>query len=154
MPYRLVSEQMLKEHEVLARLSDALRTAIRWGQHGDLARKLSAVQFLTESFQRHLERMLELEEQGGYLALLTQSHPQLQSRANAFRQEHAQFRETTQRLVQWMSQNHEPAQADVESVFNDFTALLEQIDSHNKRELDLLQEVILHQHAEKADPRD
>src|SRR5687767_6846295 len=125
MPYRLVSEQMLQEHEVLARLSDALRTAIRWGQHGDLRRKLTAVQFLTESFQRHLDRMLELEEQGGYLGLLRRSHPELQSRADAFAQEHEQFRATTGNLLRRMCQSAEPMQPDVEAIFSDLTALLE-----------------------------
>ncbi|MBI3462100.1 MAG: hemerythrin domain-containing protein [Planctomycetes bacterium] len=154
MPYRLVSEQMLKEHEVLAQLSDALRTAIRWGQHGDLPRKMSAVHFLLESFQRHLERMLALEERGGCLEMLKQSHPDFQSRADAFRQEHDQFRDTTRRLLQAMSHSPEPTPADVESVFGDLTSLLEKIDSHNQRELDLLQEVILHQQSSEADPRD
>jgi hemerythrin-like domain-containing protein len=154
MPYRLLSEQMLKEHEVLARLSDSLRTAIRWGQHGDLSRKLAAVQFLTESFQRHLERMLELEEQGGYLEMLEKSHPQFQSRAATFREEHQQFRESTQRLLRGMGQSIVPTQSDVESHFNELTALLEKIDTHNKRELDLLQEMILHHQADEGDPRD
>jgi hypothetical protein len=143
---------MLKEHEVLARLSDALRTAIRWGQHGDLARKLAAVQFLTEAFQRHLDRMLELEEHGGYLELLKGSHPQLQSRADAFRKEHRQFRETTDRLHRRMEKGAELTPTDVESIFADLTTLLETIDGHNQGELDLLQQLILEQAG--ADPRD
>ena len=119
-----------------------------------MPRKISAVHFLTESFQRHLERMLELEERDGYLDMLSKSHPQFRSRADAFLQEHAQFRDATQQLLQSMSQRAEPSQAEVESFFHDLTSLLETIDSHNKRELDLLQEVILHQQAGQADPRD
>jgi hemerythrin-like domain-containing protein len=154
MPYRLVSEQMLKEHEVLAQLSDALRTAIRWGQHGDLQRKMSAVHFLTESFQRHLERMLELEERGGYLQMIKQSHPEFERQADVFRKEHQQFRETTERLLQAMNGSPEPASAEAELIFAELTSLLEQVDGHNKRELDLLQQIILHQHGGGADPRD
>jgi hypothetical protein len=115
---------------------------------------MSAVHFLTESFQRHLERMLELEERGGYLEMIRQSHGELRARADSFRQEHQQFRGTTGRLLQAMSRSDEPSSAEAESIFNELTSLLEQIDGHNKRELDLLQEIILHQQESGADPRD
>jgi hemerythrin-like domain-containing protein len=153
MTYRLVSDQMLKEHEVLARISDALRTAIRWGQHADLSRKLAAVAFLTEAFQRHLNHMLELEERGGYLELLNQSLPQFHDQANVFRDEHEQFRATTQRLLQRMTECAEPTQSDADAIFSDLTSLLEAADDHNQRELTLLQQIIL-EHAGEADPRD
>ena len=154
MPYRLVSDQMLKEHEVLARLADALRTAIQWGQHGNLHGKLSAVQFLSESFQRHLERMLDQEEQGGYLDLLARSQPDYYSRAQVFREEHQQLRTATQRILQSMTPAEQVTQSSADAVFNDLLSLLEQTDAHNKRELDFLQEVILHQQSGQADPRD
>jgi hemerythrin-like domain-containing protein len=154
MPFRLVSEQMVQEHEVLARLSDALRTAIRWGQHSDLARKLIAVHFLAEAFQRHLKRMLEVEERGGYLEMIEGGHPEFRTRAKVFREEHDQFRSAMRDLLPRMNCDVSPTTADAESVFNSLSMLLEMVDDHNKQELDLLRDVILNQGTATADPRD
>jgi hemerythrin-like domain-containing protein len=143
MPYRLISQQMLLEHEVVARVSDALRTAIGWSHHGGVSRKAESVRFLGESFQRHLERMLDLEEHGGYLELLAKSHPQLGGELKRLGQEHEQFRYQIDAALARLEQLSDPNQAELDQVLDELTSLLAQIDSHNKSEMRLLQEVVL-----------
>jgi hemerythrin-like domain-containing protein len=143
MPYRLISQQMLLEHEVLARLSDALRTAIGWSHHGGVSQKLASVRFLAESFQRHLERMLELEEQEGYLELARKSHPERHTELDQFLAEHAQFRQQVQHALTRLEQLDSSSHEELEPIFAELGSLLETIDAHNKREMCFLQELVL-----------
>lgn len=143
MPYRLISQHMLLEHEVVARLADALRTSIGWSHHGGITRQLESVRFLAESFHRHLERMLELEEHGGYLELLQESHPQLEPELNRLREEHGQFRSQMQAALADLERLSEPSQAALDQVLAELTSLLDQVDRHNKGEMQLLQSVVL-----------
>jgi hemerythrin-like domain-containing protein len=148
MPYRLISQEMLLEHEVLARLSDALRTAVGWNQHGDQAQKLSSVKFLAESFERHLERMLELEEQNGYMDAVETNFPQFRPQVADFRRQHGEFRRWIGDLLTRLGQNTDLASSGTDLLFEDLSSLLDQIDRHNKQEMGLLQEVILHHQAD------
>jgi hypothetical protein len=148
MPYRLISQQMLLEHEVLARLSDALRTAVGWNQHGDQAHKLSSVRFLAESFERHLERMFELEEHEGYMEVVEASFPQFRPRVADFRRQHGEFRRRIGELLGHLAQNESLTSPETELLFGDLSSLLDQIDRHNKQEMGLLEEVILHHPAD------
>jgi hemerythrin-like domain-containing protein len=144
MSHRLISQQMLLEHEILARLSDALRTAIGWSHHGGVSRKLESLQFLTESFQRHLERMLDLEEQGGYLELVGESHPAREAELNGFRAEHDRFRQEVQDVLQSIAGlGDSPGQDDLLPLLDQITSLVDQVDAHNKREMCFLQEIVL-----------
>ena len=143
MPFLLISQQMLLEHEILARLSDALRTVLGLGQHGDMAHKCSSTQFLLESFERHLERMLEQEEQDGYMEAVEARWPQFQPQIAVLRQEHREFRETCTRLLHAISSTAPMNEPEIAAIFTELLTLLQQIESHNKRETDLLQEVIL-----------
>jgi hemerythrin-like domain-containing protein len=136
---------MLLEHEVVARLADALRTSIGWSHHGGITRQLESVRFLADSFQRHLERMLDLEEQGGYMELLTESHPQLEPDLKRLRGEHDLFRSRMQSAVANLQRLNEPTQAELDKVLAELTSLLDEVDRHNKGEMQLLQNVVLGQ---------
>ena len=144
MPYRLISQQMLLEHEVVARVADALRTAIGWGHHAGAAQKLDSIRFLAESFQRHVERMLDLEEHGGYLELLGRSHPQLGSELDRLLREHDEFRRGIEHVLGEMQGFDASNPVELDTILDELTSLLARIDSHNKIEMSMLQEVVLH----------
>ncbi len=150
MSHRLISQQMLLEHEILARLSDALRTAIGWSHHGGISRKLESLEFLAESFQRHLERMLDLEEQGGYLELVGQSHPEREAELNQFRAEHDRFRQEIQDVLQTIASLDSPGHDELLPLLDQISALVDQVDAHNKREMCFLQEIVLQAPAEDS----
>jgi hemerythrin-like domain-containing protein len=117
---------------------------VGWSQHGDQSHKLSSVQFLAESFQRHLERMLELEEQQGYMGAIEAGFPQFQGQVADFRRQHDQFRRWVQGLLLRLSQSDNLTSSEADLLFEDVASLLDQIDRHNKQEMNLLEEVIVH----------
>jgi hypothetical protein len=71
-----ITQQTLLEQGMLYHLTDALRSVIDWKLHGaDLSRKLSTLRFIAQSFQRHLERVMALEEYDGWSAPQKLVHP-------------------------------------------------------------------------------
>ena len=143
--HRLISQQMLLEHEVLARLSDALRTAVSWNPHGDLSHKLETVQFLAQSFQRHVERMLDLEEHDGYMDLVRSSFPEFDAQVTAFRRQHEAFRLDTDGIVYRLQNSAALDGAETEALFEDLAQLLEAVEAHNKQEMELLRQLVMDQ---------
>lgn len=145
MPQRLISQQTLLEHEIVARLTEALRTAVAWNQHGDLSRKLSSVQHLTESFQRHVVRMFEQEEQDGYIDHVEQSYPQHAGEVAVFRDQHAALRTRIGELLGHVEKSEAMSAQEADLLFDGMQILLNDIDSHNKSEMNLLEEILVHQ---------
>ena len=63
-----VAQQMQVEHGLLQHLIQGLRATAAWPVPGpDASRKLSTLRFVAGSFQRHLERLLALEEFAGVI---------------------------------------------------------------------------------------
>jgi len=61
-------QQTKVEREAMEHVTQALERTIVWTVTGDeFSRKLSTVRFVTEPFQRHLERLFALEELDGYM---------------------------------------------------------------------------------------
>jgi hypothetical protein len=104
-----------------------------------------------ESFQRHLDRMLEMEEHEGYMDVVQEQQLPYLPQIAEFRGEHNQFRT---RLGELMDRTTDSlSEAEAEPLFSELTTLLEQIDGHNKKEMNLLQEIILHRvRPDQAEP--
>src|SRR5947207_15996801 len=100
MVYTDLAQQTLVEHGLLLLLMEGLRNTLAWKVPGtDFARKLSTLRFITQSFQRHLERVLALEEYDGYMDLVLKESPQLGNVVDGLRQEHDQFRAEARHIV-------------------------------------------------------
>src|SRR5882757_56856 len=83
MDHKAVTEQLQIEHGMLTHISNALRTTLDWHVEGhNTGRKLESLRFITQSFARHLERVLSLEEQEGYLDSVYETQPHLTKEAN------------------------------------------------------------------------
>jgi hypothetical protein len=88
------------EHQILDHVKQALRVTLDWKVPTvGVARKLSSVQFTLKSFQRHLERLMNLEEQDGYMALVAEIKPNMCYRVDRLAQDHDRFRESFFRLL-------------------------------------------------------
>jgi len=88
-----LAQQTVIEQNMLMLLIEGLRNTLAWKVRGtDFVRKLSTLRFVTQSFQRHLEHVLALQEYDGYMDLVLQVSPQLRNVVAALRQEHDQFR--------------------------------------------------------------
>lgn len=139
-----IAQQAAIEHEMLKHIAAALRATMQWKLTGeDLSRKLGSLRFISQSFQRHLEHIMALEEYDGYMNIVTESYPEFTERTQKLRAEHDRFREELGRVNYRLERM---SGADL-AAFNDnctlLSQLLEEINDHNQRETALIQEAFL-----------
>ena len=132
------------EHQILDHVKEALRVTLSWQVPTvGLSRKLSSVQFTLKSFQRHLERLMDIEEQDGYMDLVAETKPHLSSRVERLEHDHDQFRREIRHLLPTVESLTEYSEDEIEAVCDEIVALLEDVDRHDKEEIELLQETLL-----------
>src|ERR1022692_511411 len=130
-----LAQQTLVEQNMLLLIIEGLRNTLAWEVQGtDFARKLSTLRFITHSFQRHLERVLALEEYDGYMDLVLQASPQLGNSVDALRQEHQQFRKETSHIVHQFEHVSPTDGALFSQTCDELVDFLKRLDAHNKKE--------------------
>lgn len=134
MSYSDVVQQTAVEQGMLENLMQALRDTMAWQVEGDNSRKVSTLRFIAQSFQRHLEHLMTLEEYDGYMDLVMSTSPHLSRSVQNLRQEHDQFRGAVRRLVQRLERLSVSDAPGLAAVCNDLQALLEQVVAHDRRE--------------------
>src|SRR6186713_1827382 len=81
------------EHAVMEHIKQAMRVTLDWqAPEVSLPRKINSLQFTLKSLQRHLERVMSLEEEGGYMRVVQEHKPQLVQRIKNLSGDHAKFR--------------------------------------------------------------
>ena len=129
------------EHQILEHVKQALRVTINWqAPVVSMPRKLSSLQFTIKSFQRHFERVISIEEEGGYMADVLDSKPYLQERIDQLAGDHARFRERLRRLIPELNDIKEWEEPRFNQLCDDLRSLLDDVDRHDAREVELLQE--------------
>jgi len=132
------------EHQILFHVKQALRVTLDWKVPSvGLPRKLSSVQFTLQSFQRHLERLMDLEEQDGYMAWVAEMKPNMVYRVERLEKDHDNFRNVMRDLLPVVEALNEYQEEDFEDICDEISSFLEQIDRHDSEEVDLLQEALL-----------
>jgi hypothetical protein len=132
------------EHQVLEHIKQALRVTINWqAPEVSMPRKLSSLQFTIKSFQRHLDRLISIEEEGGYMAEALDVKPHLQSRVDALAGDHQRFRDHLDSLIPQLNDIKEWEEPRFEEVCNELRTLLDEVDAHDIGEVELLQESLL-----------
>ena len=133
--------QAAVEHEALRHIIGALRTVMDWKPaRDDLSRKLASLRFICQSFQRHLERLMALKEENGYMKGAVEQMPSLAEKVQSLLHEHDQFDESLHRLLFKLDQTSAPEQARVDAVSSDVEALLVKLEDHHRREAEFMQE--------------
>ncbi|MBX3414612.1 MAG: hemerythrin domain-containing protein [Pirellulales bacterium] len=137
-----IAEQALVEHRILQHVKAALRLCLDWqASEVGLNRKISSVRFTAQSLQRHLERMMGLEEDGGYMDAVREQKPNWTTKVEGLAEDHAQIR---RRLAEVMP-SLEGEDAHDSDRFTDvcerLAVLLALLDEHDQKEIDLLMEV-------------
>lgn len=129
------------EHQILEHVKQALRVTLNWhAPEVSMPRKLSSLQFTIKSFQRHLERVMNLEEEGGYMNEVVDEKPYLQNRIGLLVGDHKRFRERLRKLLSELNAISEWEQPRFVDVCADLNALLDDVDEHGKHEIELLME--------------
>jgi hemerythrin-like domain-containing protein len=144
MNHKAISEQMLIEHEMLSHLESALRALLHWTLRGqDLSRKLSSLRFMTGAFQRHLERLMALEEDDGYMEVVRECRPEFTGQIEVLRTEHDDFRRRLRRASARLERLSTTDVEHCEQLSQELSSLLEKVDAHSRKEVDLLQKSLL-----------
>jgi hypothetical protein len=137
------AQQTLVEHELLGYLIEGLRTTLAWHVQGDdFTRKLSTLRFMAQCFQRHLERMMVLEEYDGYMGLAGVTSPWLGRKVDALRGEHSRLREAARRVVHGLEQASPTDRGEFANLCEALAALLLQVEEHTQKEVALVQEAL------------
>jgi hypothetical protein len=132
------------EHQILDHVKEALRVTLEWkAPVVSMPRKLSSLRFTIKSFQRHLERVIGIEEEGGYMSEVVERKPYLQSRIDRLAWQHAHFRSRMRELVPELSSINEWEDDRFREICNDLRQLLNDVDLHDSAEIELLQETLL-----------
>jgi len=132
------------EHQVLEHIKQALLVTLNWqAPVVSMPRKLSSLQFTIQSFERHLKRVFSIEEEGGYMADVADARPYFEDRITQLAKDHARFRERLRKLIAELNEINEWEEPRFREGCDDLRALLDDIDTHDDRERDLLQESIL-----------
>jgi Hemerythrin HHE cation binding domain len=141
MPHTDLAQQTLVENGMLMLILEGLRNTLAWKvQDMGFARKLSTLRFITQSLQRHLERVLALEEYGGYMDFVVHESPRLTKLVESLKQDHEQLRKDTRQIVQQF-ENVSPADGGLFAQTCDgLGSLLTRLAAHNKKEATLMQE--------------
>jgi hypothetical protein len=139
--HRDIAQQTVIENGLLKNLIEGLRAALAWQVQGeDFSRKLSTVLFIARSFQRHLERLMTLEEVDGYMDIVLEAKPSLARAVDSLRRDHDRFRRTARRLVHQIERVPASDFTGFVDACADWGDFLRTLDRHNKREARLFQE--------------
>jgi hypothetical protein len=132
------------EHAVLEHIKQAMRVTLDWrAPEVSLGRKISSLQFTIKSLQRHLERVMSLEEDGGYMTVVEDLKPQLVKRLKSLSSDHQSFRDRLKKLLPELNSLNEWEEQRFQQVCGDLRELLDDIDRHDWEEVELLQQSML-----------
>jgi hypothetical protein len=132
------------EHQILDHVKKALRVTLDWKAPAiGLPRKMSSVQFTAKSFARHLLRMIDLEEQDGYMAVVLEEKPHLEHRVRRLERQHREFRATLDELAPEIDAMQAMEEEQFEYVSSRVLELLDGVDQHDLEEIELLQQTLL-----------
>jgi Hemerythrin HHE cation binding domain len=132
------------EHQIFEHIKQALLVTLNWRAPAvSMPRKLASLQFTIKSFQRHYERVITIETEGGYMADVVESKPYMQERLDQLQKDHDRFRERLRKIMPELNDIKEWDEPRFNGLCGELRQLIENIDRHNLQEVELLQESML-----------
>lgn len=143
MPHTDLAQQTELEKGMLSQIMEMLRTTMAWQTRSDDgSRKLSTLRFMAQSFQRHLGRMMALEEYDGYMDLVMETSPNLSRAVEALRQDHDRFRQAASHIVLSLERLSILDHDRFEAICEELRTLLQKLDEHHKKEATIWHEAL------------
>src|SRR6476661_2279513 len=88
------------EHQVFEHIKQALLVTLNWHAPSvSMPRKLSSLQFTIKSFQRHFDRVVSVEDEGGYMTDVLEYKRYMEDRIGQLARDHVRFRERLRTLI-------------------------------------------------------
>lgn len=132
----------LIEHDILQHVARALEVSLQWKVADvSFSRKLQSVRFTAQSFTRHLERLLVLEEDGGYMDLPEACKPHWAGRLSTLRRQHDTFRARLSHIMPALD-HPSASEEQFERLCAELHVLLSELATHHRDENALLQEML------------
>jgi hypothetical protein len=139
MDHKIRAQQCLLEHQIIGHVKSALRLTLGWDVDAiGASRKLSSIQFTMQSLFRHLERLMKIEEEDGYLSPVAERKPGLAHKVANLSRDHDVFREEMKRIVPVATKMLASDLAAMTDVSQQLDALLRRLDVHDHAEVELL----------------
>src|SRR4051812_46082354 len=136
-----VASTACMEHQVFEHIKRALLVTLNWQAPSvSMPRKLSSLQFTIKSFQRHFDRVISIEDEGGYMRDVLEYKPYMEERIGQLAQDHDRFRARLRKLMPQLNDLKEWDEPRFEEICEDLRELIAAIDRHNEQEVELLQE--------------
>lgn len=132
-------ERLVTESDAVHNLKAALHAAIAWDVRVvGMNRKVQGVRFVIEALERHMEKLMDLEEREGCIAWIGENKPTLYSLAAALCEEHDRFRTRLKEIVpRW--ELAATMQADeFDELCESVRSFLDSVERHETRERDLI----------------
>jgi hypothetical protein len=103
-----------------------------------MGRKVQGVRFVIEALERHLRRLMDLEEREGCLAWIEESKPSLSLVAASLCAEHDRFRMRLKEIVpRWEAAGQLDAE-EFDALCDSVRSFLAAVERHESRERDLM----------------
>jgi len=132
------AQQALVENGLLKSLTEGLQRALAWEASEEaFARKLSTVRFIFQSFQRHLERLMRLEEVDGYMDSVLATNPHLSKAVDRLKEDHFRFRQVSGRLAQRLERVSTTDYEPFTEICDELGDILHELDEHSAQEAKL-----------------
>jgi hypothetical protein len=139
MDQKSIVQQTQVENEAVEFVTQALARTLEWPVEGkEFSRKLSSLRFVTESLQRHLERLFALEELDGYMDLICQHRPELTDRVDALQKQQDKLRISARQLVLQLERTSPTDLVMFAGVCEQLTSLVDWIRTYHQSENALL----------------
>jgi hypothetical protein len=144
MDQELLIQQINVESQALEHTTQALEAALGWSIDGTgFSRKLSSVRFLTESYQRHVERLFALEEIDGFMESISRLNPDLTNRVDKLELEHEKFRAAIRESLVRIDSASSNQLAEFDATCQQLRTTINEVLEHLRRENELLMESFL-----------
>jgi hypothetical protein len=136
-------ERARAERTLVQHVKNALRITIDWdSQAVGVPRKLTSVRFSTLSLERHFQRLMDMEDDAGYMVVVSQEKPNLCERANRLRGQHDELRGRIRSVLPMINGVPENDDGGLDAVCSVLRDLLNDIESQEHQENELLQQAL------------
>ena len=131
------------EHQMLEHIKGALRVTLDWNAPVvSQARKKSSIRFSLQSFCRHLERLMAIEEEDGYMEVVAEAKPFMEDQIRKLKHDHDHFRARVRELGPLLDDVSDWQEVQFDEVCKEIKELLNEVDRHDQAEVRLLQETL------------